>query len=292
MNRSASLKIALLASLAFAYACGGAGSVDDGTSDEGALSQGAAPSHVEAVSKCQESLDKVAISRAPDASDQKALGACLVAADDAAVEQLENILSTKNASFAGKTSAIFATYRATAKTFCAELALADANANGPDGETDSARCAANRELFLAQAIDTYSALGDGVAASIRLDRDHHAACYQAYDANATHTEQAAADLADCIVRDIDPLVPEVAKAEANNGHGQNDAATQMRIGGYTHAVIINNHEVCITLNQAGQDGNDAMRSVSIGECYAALAENVYLEMSSDLGLADSSGSTF
>jgi hypothetical protein len=279
MNRS----IALLAVFAALSTAACAGSSDEGAGSSANAATVAAHGHHDQVVACEKANAKAgetAGSTMEMVQMEAEFADCLEKANDAAVPVIESLLKANESSTVGGVKAALDSARKANGTLCEELHKASMNFGGTLQRVEDAGCAAEREHFLAAIIDDMVAF-DGVEPTyLKDDRAAHAACYKAYDAvDAQSTMEMVgvnADLADCVRKEMSPMLDAMASSEVENDASYGPLATaKTRVAAAFDGQIESADGFCGAIAEAGENGIGTLTRVSSAACRARVTEAAF-----------------
>lgn len=234
---------------------------------------------------------------------------CLVGANDAVVDVVDNALTNLDSSEAGRTESRFDSHRSSVQDLCNSLVEGSEGALDKSGALLSQRCTADGERQLADLVDAFVALGrDAIA--IPESRNLYPDCYDAFDSAGEtalgHAAEVTAlqDLSACIVQGNDAarlrLIDNIVASFPGREPGDLEDETYAYFRGWHDAQ----ENLCGILSQAGEATDEAFVERARAECLVAgdamlgeLSASVVADLfdgaaaGSDDGGSDSGGSS-
>jgi hypothetical protein len=254
---------------------GGGADVDgDGKADIWGESQAA--SHRDAVLQCERNMQAAlenASSTVAMVQTQATYQQCLFAINNTARETIEQNLADIESDQYGTSLQTFADYRWAAETLCGVAVDWSDGADGTMSQIVRAGCLAEGERALADLIDAFVYFGDQqTQAQIAEDRAAFATCYEAQDA-ALETAVANNEMiqamhasADCIERQIDGRVADLAAATVATFPGRDLATVQAAIREAVWRMFDLGGAMCSLVAAASDSGGGTMANLYQADC--------------------------
>lgn len=279
--------------LAFAAsACSNAQPAEDDSTAGALATEGAASAsnaHLASVNKCGKAYAK-ASNKAVSTVDMLQASAgyteCLKSANDAVVARIEKNLTEAGSSAKGTAAAAVAKFRQTSQAVCAEMDKASPNFGGTLARVEAVSCGSTREAFLASLVDDFVELG-AEATPIKEDRGSHPRCYRQYDKrldsamSQNDMTQTTFTLAQCVAQRADALSHFIAPVQVTNDAAAGPVGTaEDRVRAVTRAAIDAGTDLCVVLNEAGENGTGSLSRMTAGSCKARVAESMFSSLKS------------